>query len=176
MRGGFYALKRISRCHPWAKPAFDPVPGTGNGNHPAEQQLSVCFTFRAGTRRDAIDEPRKSQYDPRHRPVDVRAGWQVFVVGPELEKEAARQQAIAEMQAEEAAADSTNDANGSNATGTTAGTTPAPSESRPADTAPRIVIDAPLVSGSISLAGLRIDDVMLRLSAKRDEDSPNISS
>lgn len=32
LRGGFYALKRISRCHPWAKPAFDPVPGTGNGD------------------------------------------------------------------------------------------------------------------------------------------------
>ena len=28
LRGGFYAVKRISRCHPWAKPAFDPVPGT----------------------------------------------------------------------------------------------------------------------------------------------------
>ena len=32
LRGGFYALKRISRCHPWAKPAFDPVPGTGKGD------------------------------------------------------------------------------------------------------------------------------------------------
>ena len=29
LRGGVYAVKRISRCHPWAKPAFDPVPGTG---------------------------------------------------------------------------------------------------------------------------------------------------
>ena len=27
----------------------------------------------------------------------VLFGWQVFIVGPELEKEAARQQAIAEM-------------------------------------------------------------------------------
>ena len=32
LRGGWFALKRISRCHPWAKPAFDPVPGTGNGD------------------------------------------------------------------------------------------------------------------------------------------------
>ena len=31
LRGGFYALKRISRCHPWATPAFDPVPGTDDG-------------------------------------------------------------------------------------------------------------------------------------------------
>ena len=27
LRGGWFTLKRISRCHPWAKPAFDPVPG-----------------------------------------------------------------------------------------------------------------------------------------------------
>jgi putative membrane protein insertion efficiency factor len=26
LRGGIFALKRISRCHPWATPAFDPVP------------------------------------------------------------------------------------------------------------------------------------------------------
>ena len=32
LRGGFFALKRISRCHPWATPAFDPVPGTENGD------------------------------------------------------------------------------------------------------------------------------------------------
>ena len=32
LRGGFYAVKRISRCHPWANPAFDPVPGTGEGD------------------------------------------------------------------------------------------------------------------------------------------------
>ena len=27
LRGGWFTLKRISRCHPWAEPAFDPVPG-----------------------------------------------------------------------------------------------------------------------------------------------------
>ncbi|MDB2324786.1 membrane protein insertion efficiency factor YidD [Alphaproteobacteria bacterium] len=26
LRGSWYALKRILRCHPWAVPAFDPVP------------------------------------------------------------------------------------------------------------------------------------------------------
>ena len=31
LRGGIFALKRISRCHPWATPAFDPVPGQGDG-------------------------------------------------------------------------------------------------------------------------------------------------
>ena len=110
--------------------------------------------------------------------MSVLFGWQVFVVGPELEKEAARQQAIAEMQAEEAA-EATNDAPTAAAqttAGTAAGTTPGTAtESRPADTAPRIVIDAPLVSGSISLAGLRIDDVMLKAFREtQDEDSPNI--
>ena len=29
LRGGIFALKRISRCHPWATPAFDPVPRAG---------------------------------------------------------------------------------------------------------------------------------------------------
>jgi len=29
LRGGIFALKRISRCHPWATPAFDPVPPPG---------------------------------------------------------------------------------------------------------------------------------------------------
>jgi YidC/Oxa1 family membrane protein insertase len=88
----------------------------------------------------------------------VLFGWQVFVVGPELEKEAARQQAIAEMQAAEATAET---ATPQAATATATPTGVSTATSRPADTAPRIVIDAPLVSGSISLAGARIDDVML---------------
>ena len=91
----------------------------------------------------------------------VLFGWQVFVVGPELEKEAARQQAIAEMQAEEAEAEAENATPQANSSAATpAGV--AVSAARPADTAPRIIIDAPLVSGSISLAGARIDDVMLK--------------
>ena len=88
----------------------------------------------------------------------VLFGWQVFVVGPELEKEAMRQQAIAEMQAAEAEAENATP-QADTATATPTGVSTA--ISRPADTAPRIVIDAPLVSGSISLAGARIDDVML---------------
>lgn len=31
LRGGYYALKRISRCHPWALPALDPVPPVKTG-------------------------------------------------------------------------------------------------------------------------------------------------
>ena len=26
LRGSYFALKRILRCHPWAEPMFDPVP------------------------------------------------------------------------------------------------------------------------------------------------------
>ena len=26
LRGSYYTLKRILRCHPWAKPRLDPVP------------------------------------------------------------------------------------------------------------------------------------------------------
>ena len=29
LRGGIFTLKRISRCHPWPTPAFDPVPRSG---------------------------------------------------------------------------------------------------------------------------------------------------
>ena len=31
LRGGWFALKRISRCHPWADPMFDPVPESDEG-------------------------------------------------------------------------------------------------------------------------------------------------
>jgi YidC/Oxa1 family membrane protein insertase len=102
----------------------------------------------------------------------VLFGWQVFVVGPELEKEAARQQAVAEMQASEATAENATPQAGT-ATATPSGVSTA--ISRPADTAPRIVIDAPLVSGSISLAGARIDDVMLNgYRETQSDDSPFI--
>ena len=30
LRGGYYAVKRMARCHPWATPAFDPVPPAAN--------------------------------------------------------------------------------------------------------------------------------------------------
>ena len=34
LRGGWFALKRISRCHPWATPMFDPVPDTIDDSEP----------------------------------------------------------------------------------------------------------------------------------------------
>ena len=32
LRGSWYALKRILRCHPWATPVFDPVPPVCSGD------------------------------------------------------------------------------------------------------------------------------------------------
>ena len=109
----------------------------------------------------------------------VLFGWQMFVVGPELEKEAAMQQAIAEQEAAAAAAsgdapqvdpDAVAGSAGAAATGQLSA-----SDAAPAVEAPRIVIDAPLVSGSISLAGLRVDDIMLKAYQEtQDPDSENI--
>ena len=81
----------------------------------------------------------------------VLFGWQMFVVGPELEKEAALQQAIAEREAAAAGdapqvdPDVVAGSVGTAAADLTAG------EAEPAVEAPRIVIDAPLVSGLIRL-------------------------
>ena len=94
----------------------------------------------------------------------VLFGWQILVVGPEMEKEAAQQQVLAEQQEERAAADSGTpqamaaaDSPGTGAMPTTTGET----ATAITDTAKRIIIDAPLVSGSFSLQGARIDDVVL---------------
>ena len=83
----------------------------------------------------------------------VLFGWQILVVGPEMEKEAAQQQVLAEQKVEQAAAEKPRTGAMPTTMDETAKTI--------ADTAKRIVIDAPLVSGSFSLQGARIDDVVL---------------
>ena len=106
----------------------------------------------------------------------VLFGWQVFVVGPELEKEAALQQAIAEQEAADAANDAPQvDPDAIAAAAGSASGEITVSEAAPQVSAPRIIIDAPLVSGSISLAGLRIDDIMLKAYQEtQDPGSDNI--
>jgi YidC/Oxa1 family membrane protein insertase len=103
----------------------------------------------------------------------VLIGWQYFFNIPQMEKQRAAQQAQSELVKPAPQA-------GSPATPTTTpqpGTAPAPSTNAPAanqpasaapvgrDTAiaagPRIKIDTPRVSGSISLKGARIDDLAL---------------
>ena len=105
----------------------------------------------------------------------VLFGWQMFVVGPELEKEAALQQAIAEQEAADAANEAPQVDPDAIAAGGAASGEIIVSEAAPAMSAPRITIDAPLVSGSISLAGLRIDDIMLKAYQEtQDPESDNI--
>jgi YidC/Oxa1 family membrane protein insertase len=103
----------------------------------------------------------------------VLFGWQVFFVGPELEREAARQQVIAEQIA---AADAESRSTLADSAGGTAAMPAAGGDdATTAVAAPRITIDAPQIAGSISLAGLRIDDVVLRdYQETQSEDSPKI--
>ena len=118
----------------------------------------------------------------------VLLGWQALVVDPEAERQRARQQA--EQVAVGAQAPQPNLPAGtpqlpaSQATPTPTRTpgvgagTPGvaqTSTSASANAAPRILIDAPRVSGTISLQGLRFDDVVLKdYRITQEEDSPNI--
>ncbi|MDB4852154.1 membrane protein insertase YidC [Alphaproteobacteria bacterium] len=105
----------------------------------------------------------------------VLLGWQIFVIQPEMEKEAAEQERIAAQMAQSATtANDTGQSSASAASGTPAiitNTAPA----KAVDTAKRIVIDAPLVRGSFSLRGARLDDVILTsYNETLDENSENI--
>ena len=105
----------------------------------------------------------------------VLLGWQIFVIQPEMEKEAAEQERIAAEMAQSAAtANDSGQPSASAASGTPAiinNTAPA----KAVDTAKRIVIDAPLVSGSFSVRGARLDDVILTsYNETLDENSENI--
>jgi len=105
----------------------------------------------------------------------VLFGWQVMVVQPELEKE----QALMAERAKQAQAAGEVTPVAPAATGTPqAGVATPPGQpvtQRPVDTAKRILIDAPLVKGSFSLQGARIDDIILTgYRETLDADSENI--
>ena len=105
----------------------------------------------------------------------VLLGWQIFVIQPEMEKEAAEQERIAAEMAQSAA--TANDS-GQPSTSAASGTPAIINNTAPAkavDTAKRIVIDAPLVRGSFSVRGARLDDVILTsYNETLDENSANI--
>ena len=105
----------------------------------------------------------------------VLLGWQIFVIQPEMEKEAAEQERIAAEMAQSAA---TSNDSGQPSVSVASGTPAIINNSAPAkavDTAKRIVIDAPLVRGSFSVRGARLDDVILTSYKKTlDENSENI--
>lgn len=44
LKGGWLALRRISRCHPWGGSEFDPVPGSDLANQASEHtsKHSAC--------------------------------------------------------------------------------------------------------------------------------------
>jgi YidC/Oxa1 family membrane protein insertase len=91
----------------------------------------------------------------------VLLGWQMLVIQPEMEREAAEQKQIAtEMANSSIGAQVTGQPVVSAVTGTpTVGEGAVTPKS--VETAKRIVIEAPLVRGSFSLRGARLDDVIL---------------
>ena len=105
----------------------------------------------------------------------VLLGWQMLVIQPEMEREAAEQKQIAtEMANSSIGAQVTGQPVVSAVTGTpTAGEGAVTPKS--VETAKRIVIEAPLVRGSFSLRGARLDDVILTgYKESLDGDSDNI--
>src|SRR6056300_1060855 len=93
----------------------------------------------------------------------VLFGWQLLVIQPEMEKEQAQQALIAEQQAATAKTKNADGTPAITSTGDVTNVTPgvAGQDVVSADTAKRVTIDAPLVQGSFSLQGARIDDVVL---------------
>ena len=93
----------------------------------------------------------------------VLFGWQILVIQPELEKEQAQQALVAEQQAATAKTLNVDGTPAIASTGDVTNLTPgvAGQDVATTDTAKRITIDAPLVQGSFSLQGARIDDIIL---------------
>ena len=105
----------------------------------------------------------------------VLLGWQILVIQPEMQREAAEQERVAaEMAKSVAASQATGQPSVSVASGApTIGESAAPR--KVVETAKRIVIDAPLVRGSFSLRGARLDDVILTgYKESLDDHSDNI--
>ncbi|MBK8082665.1 MAG: membrane protein insertase YidC [Devosia sp.] len=94
----------------------------------------------------------------------VLFGWQFFVAGPQLEQAQKRSQ----IEAQQAAADqslatpASTDGGSPAATTDAAGNATFPDRATALAATPRVGIDTPALSGSISLTGARIDDLQLK--------------
>ncbi len=100
----------------------------------------------------------------------ILIGWQVYFVEPGLEADRAAYNA-AQEQAAPGTAPQPNLLSGT--TGTAAQARPA--DSQTIDKGRRLVIDAPLVAGSVSTMGARLDDIILSdYSASLDDNAPPI--
>ena len=106
----------------------------------------------------------------------VLLGWQILVIQPEMEREAVEQERVAAEMAKSGAANQTTGqpsvsaANGNPTVGGNA------SPSGAGQIAKRVVIDAPLVRGSFSVRGARLDDVILTgYKETLDDDSDTVS-
>ena len=105
----------------------------------------------------------------------VLLGWQILVIQPEMEREAVEQERVAaELAKSDQGTQATGQPNVSALTGTPTMDVSA-SPPKADQTAKRILIDAPLVRGSFSLRGARLDDVILTgYKDSLDENSDNI--
>ena len=94
----------------------------------------------------------------------VLFGWQLMVIQPEMEREQAQQALLAEQQAAKKGLDTKQDVGTPmvvSSSGLQANLGAGGQNDLSTDTAKRITIDAPLVQGSFSLQGARIDDIVL---------------
>ena len=100
LRGLWYALKRILRCHPWATPVFDPVPPicSGDDQSNADGRTPADGTAATASRPDekvfVMNSDNRNLLLAVALSMAVLFGWQILVVGPEMEKEAAQQQLL----------------------------------------------------------------------------------
>ena len=105
----------------------------------------------------------------------ILIGWQLYFVEPQLEAERAAAQLAAQQAAEQQPVRS----GGLNADGTprlASDAAEAPeTDNQDIDTGTRLVIDGPLIAGSISTMGARLDDIVLTsYSETQEEGSPPI--
>ena len=95
--------------------------------------------------------------------------WQIYFVEPQLESERQQAEMLAEQRSNE-------EVPSPSASGQNAAMPAITASARPADDAGRITIDAPAVTGSLSLQGGRFDDLtLLGYRTTQDEAAPDVA-